>query len=107
MEQFVQNTLPKATVRRVESPARDFQELLAGKAEVMVASLIEGSELVKQYPQLQMILLDKPKNSIPMAFLMPLDDQQWLNFVNNWITIKRQNGYFVELNKKWGVVGQE
>lgn len=106
MEQFVQATLPKATVRRVESPARDFQELLAGKAEVMVASLIEGAALTKQYPDLQLILLDKPRNSIPMAFLMPIDDQQWINFVNNWVTIKRQNGYFDELNKKWGVVGQ-
>jgi cyclohexadienyl dehydratase len=51
--------------------------------------------------------LDKPKNSIPMAFLMAADDQQWLNFVNNWITIKKQNGYFTEINKQWGVLGQE
>jgi cyclohexadienyl dehydratase len=62
---------------------------------------------MKQYPELQLVLLDKPKNSIPMAFLMAGDDQQWLNFVNNWITIKKQNGYFTEINKQWGVLGQE
>jgi cyclohexadienyl dehydratase len=107
MEQFVQTNMPKAKIRRVESPARDFQELLAGKADFMVASLIEGAALMKQYPELQLVLLDKPKNSIPMAFLMAGDDQQWLNFVNNWITIKKQNGYFTEINKKWGVLGQE
>ncbi len=106
-EQFVQTTLPKVKVRRVESPARDFQELLAGKVDFTVASLIEGAALVKQYPELQLILLDKPKNSIPMAFLLPIEDQQWINFVNNWITIKRQTGYFTDLNKKWGVVGQD
>ncbi len=106
-EQFVQTTLPKVKVKRVESPARDYQELLAGKVDFCVASLIEGAALMKQYPELQLILLDKPKNSIPMAFLMPIEDQQWLNFVNNWITIKNQNGYFAELNKQWGVVGQE
>ena len=62
---------------------------------------------MKQYPELQLVLLDKPKNSIPMAFLMAIEDQQWINFVNNWITIKQQTGYFTELNKQWGVVGQE
>ncbi len=105
-EQFVQTTLPKVKVKRVESPARDFQELLAGKVDFTVASLIEGAALMKQYPELQLILLDKPKNSIPMAFLMPIDDQQWINFVNNWIIIKQQNGYFTELNKQWGLSGQ-
>ena len=106
-EQFVQTTLPKVKVKRVESPARDFQELLAGKVDFTVTSLIEGAALMKQYPDLQMILLDKPKNSIPMAFLMPIDDQQWLNFINNWITIERQNGFFAELNKRWSVGSQE
>jgi cyclohexadienyl dehydratase len=107
MEQFVQTNMPKVKVKRVESPARDFQELLAGKADFTVASLIEGAALMKQYPELQLVFLDKPKNSIPMAFLMAADDQQWLNFVNNWITIKKQNGYFTEINKLWGVLGQE
>ena len=103
----MQTTLPKVKVKRVESPARDFQELLAGKVDFTVASLIEGAALMKQYPELQLVLLDKPKNSIPMAFLMSIEDQQWINFVNNWITIKQQTGYFIELNKQWGVVGQE
>lgn len=107
MEQFVQANLPKATAKRVESPARDWQELLAGRVDFTVASLIEGAFLTKQYPDLQLLFLDRPKNSIPMAFVVPIDDHVWMNFVNNWITIKKQNGYFAELNKKWGIVGQE
>jgi cyclohexadienyl dehydratase len=107
MEQFVQANLPRATAKRVESPARDWQELLAGRVDFTVASLIEGAALTKQYPDLQLMFLDRPKNSIPMAFVVPMDDQVWLNFVNNWIVIKKQNGYFAELNKKWGIVGQD
>jgi hypothetical protein len=42
-----------------------------------------------------------------MAFLIPIDDMVWKGFVDNWIIIKKQNGYFAELNKKWGIVGQE
>ncbi len=107
MEQFVVANLPKATPKRVESPARDWQELLAGRVDFTVASLIEGAFLMKQYPDLQLLFLDRPKNSIPMSFVVPIDDQVWMNFVNNWIVIKKQNGYFSELNNKWGIVGQE
>jgi cyclohexadienyl dehydratase len=107
MEQFVQSTLPKSTVRRVESPARDWQELLAGRVDYVVTSLIEGSSLIKQYPDMTLMFLDQPRNSIPMSFVVPIDDQIWINFVNNWVTIKRQNGYFAELNKKWGIIGQD
>jgi cyclohexadienyl dehydratase len=107
MEQFVQATLPKAAVRRVEAPARDWQELLAGRVDFTVTSLFEGSQLVRQHPDLTMILTDKPKNSIPMSFVMPIDDQVWINFVNNWIIIKRTNGYFADLNAKWGIPNQD
>ena len=106
MEQFVQSALPKSGVRRVESPARDWQELLAGRVDYTVTSLFEGAQLVKQHPDMTMILMDKPRNSIPMSFVVAIDDQVWINFVNNWIVIKRQNGYFAELNKKWGIIGQ-
>jgi cyclohexadienyl dehydratase len=107
MEQFVQANLPKASPKRVESPARDWQELLAGRVDFTVASAIEGAFLTRQHPDLQLLFLDRPKNSIPMAFVVPIDDQVWMNFVNNWIVIKKQNGYFAELNKKWGIVGQD
>jgi cyclohexadienyl dehydratase len=38
---------------------------------------------------------------------VPIDDQIWINFLDNWVIIKRQNGYFTELNKKWGIIGQD
>ena len=103
----MQTSLPKSTVRRVESPARDWQELLAGRVDYVVTSLIEGSTLVKQYPEMMMLFMNEPRNSIPMTFVTPIDDQKWINFVNNWIIIKRQNGYFNELNKKWGILAQD
>jgi cyclohexadienyl dehydratase len=32
---------------------------------------------------------------------MPQNDQVWLNYVNNWITIKRMLGFFDRLDQKW------
>lgn len=102
-EQFVQTELPKATARRVESPARDWQELLAGRVDITISSLIEAAHLTKEYPQLVKLFPDTPKNTIPMSFVVPIDDMVWLNFVNNWITIRLASGFFDEINKKWNI----
>jgi len=100
-EQFVQAELPKATVRRVEAPVRDFQELLAGRVDVTITSLIEGSQLSREHPQLTMLLRDTPKNSIPLCFMTPLEDFAWLNFINNWVVLHQASGFFDQLSEKW------
>jgi cyclohexadienyl dehydratase len=103
-EQFVQAELPKATVRRVEAPVRDFQELLAGRVDVTITSLIEGSQLMREHTQLTMLLRDQPKNSIPLCFMSPIDDFAWLNFINNWVVLRQASGFFDELSEKWQLV---
>jgi cyclohexadienyl dehydratase len=105
MEQFVQQTLPKATLRRVESPARDWQELLGGRVDVTMSSLIEAAALTREYPQLTTVLAQEPRNPIPMALLIPQGDPTWLAFLNNWNTLRKANGTIDALNAKWGVVG--
>lgn len=104
MEQFVQAELPRATVRRVESPVRDFQELIAGRVDVTITSLVEGSQLVQEYPQLTMVLRDTPKNSIPLCLMSPIEDVVWLNFLNAWIVLRQTGGFFAELSQKWNLV---
>ena len=103
MEQFVQQILPKATLRRVESPARDWQELLGGRVDVTMSSLIEAASLTREYPQLATLFPDQPRNPIPMAFLIPQGDPIWLAFLNNWTTLRLASGEFDALNKKWGL----
>jgi hypothetical protein len=39
-----------------------------------------------------------------MAFLAPLNDVAFTNFLNAWITIRLASGFFDEVNRKWGVV---
>ena len=103
MEQFVQQTLPKAKLRRVESPARDWQELLGGRVDVTMSSLIEAASLTREYPQLISLFTDQPRNPIPMAFLIPQGDPTWLAFLNNWMTLRLASGAFAELDKKWNL----
>ncbi len=103
MEQFARGAMPNAQIRRVESPVRDFQELLAGRVNVTITSLVEGSQLQREYPQLQMILLDQPRNSIPLCFMCPVDDPVFLNFMNNWVNLAQTSGFLAEVAARWNL----
>lgn len=104
MEGFVQGALPNATLRRVETPARDWQELLGGRVDAAMTSVIEAAFLTREYPDLVAIFRDTPRNPLPMAFLAPLNDMPFTNFLNAWITIRQASGFFDELARKWGLV---
>ena len=104
MEDYIKAELPNAKMQRVESPATGWQEVLAGRVDYTVTSLIEGSGLQQKYPELVMILPNQSRSALPMSFLAPIDDHIWVSYVNTWIYLKKTAGYFDGLNKKWGVV---
>jgi cyclohexadienyl dehydratase len=103
MEQFVQQALPNATMRRVESPARDWQELLGGRVDASVTSTIEAAFLTREYPDLVALFRDAPRNPIPMAFMARADDAAFLRFLDTWTRLRQESGFFDELARKWGL----
>ncbi|MDD9858444.1 MAG: transporter substrate-binding domain-containing protein, partial [Gammaproteobacteria bacterium] len=80
---------------------RDFQEVLAGRADAHITSNIEANKLVEKYPQMMIVPVDQPKSPTPVAMLMPQADQVWINYVNTWIVLKREQGFFEQLGRKW------
>jgi cyclohexadienyl dehydratase len=100
-EQQVKNFFPNAKIRSIEAPARDFQEVLAGRAQVSVTSNLEASLLAQAHQQLAVIPVSEPRTPADLAFIVAQDDQVWLNYLNHWITIKLNRGFFDELKKKW------
>ena len=78
--------------------------LLAGRVDATITSLVEGSQLVVEHPNLTMVLQDTPKNSIPLCFMSAIDDLVWLNFLNNWVILRQASGFFDELNDKYKLV---
>lgn len=95
---------PNAEIVAVESPARDFQEVLAGRADVSITSNIEAGSLIETYPNLQIVPIDAPRNNNANGMIVPRGDQVFLNYVNTWITMKDYAGYFGDLSQKWGLV---
>ena len=100
-EKQVKEYFPDAAHKIVEAPARDFQEVLAGRADAHITSNVEANKLVEKYSQLAIVPVDEPKSPTPVAMLLPQADQVWINYVNTWIGLKTEQGFFEELGRKW------
>ena len=91
----------KSKIIKVSAPARDYQEVLAGRADISMTSNLEAAKLVKQYPQMMVVPVQGGKNPTPLAVLLPQTDQVWINYVNHWIILKTERGFFDQLKAKW------
>jgi cyclohexadienyl dehydratase len=100
-EQQIKQYFPKAAHKIVDAPARDFQEVLAGRADAHITSNVEAYKLVEKYSNMMIVPVSAPKSPTPVAMLMPQADQVWINYVNTWIALKQKRGFFDELGRKW------
>ncbi len=105
-ETQVRQYFPAATHRIVEAPARDFQEVLSGRADASITSNVEANKLVAQYDQLMIVPVEAGRSPTPIAMLLPQADQVWINYVNTWITLKQEQGFFDELGIKWQLLAE-
>jgi len=102
-EAQVKQYFPNATHRIVEAPARDFQEVLSGRADASITSNIEAATLVAQYDNMMIVPVEGGRSPTPVAMLLPQADQVWINYVNTWIGLKQEQGFFDTLGAKWGL----
>jgi cyclohexadienyl dehydratase len=100
-EMQVKAFFPEAKHSIVEAPARDFQEVLAGRADASITSNVEANQLIAQYDQMMIVPVDAGRAPTPVAMLLPQTDQVWINYVNTWIGLKKEEGFFDALAQKW------
>jgi len=102
-ETQAKNYFPNANIKSIESPARDFQEVLAGRADAHITSNVEAATLVETYPELAIVPVQEPKSPTPLAWLVDQNDQVWINYINHWIELKKAQGFFADLMNKWNL----
>ena len=101
-EEKAKEFFPKSKLKSVEAPARDFQEVLAGRAEGNITSSTEANKLVVKYPQLA-IVDDGEKNPAFLAMMVAKNDKIWNDYVNKWIKDKKASGFFTALLAKYNL----
>jgi len=93
---------PNATIKSIQKPANSYQEVLAGRADVTVTSNVEAATLIQTHPNLTLVASKaEMRNRRPFAYPVPQGDAAWLTYVNNWIALKRSEGYFQALEARW------
>ncbi len=102
-EKMVRDWFPEADIKVVEAPARGYQEVLAGRADVFITSNIEGATLTEKFPQVTAVPVEAPREPTPIAMILPQSDQVWINYVNSWVKLKKEQGFFAETAAKWGL----
>ncbi len=100
-EQQAKQHIPKATVKSVQPPARGFQEVRAGRPDVTITSSIDAQSIVARYTALGHMPLEASRNKRPFGYIVAQNDPTWLNYVNTWIYLKKSEGFFEGLEKKW------
>ena len=75
--------------------------MLAGRADANITSNVEANKLIAKYDQLMIVPVQQGRAPTPIAMLMPQADQVWINYVNTWITLKQEQGFFEDLGNKW------
>lgn len=93
---------PDADIKVVEAPARGFQEVLAGRADVFITSNVEGATLAEKFGVVR-VPGAAPREPSPIAMLLPQDDQVWINYINSWIKLKQAKGFFEDVKGDWGL----
>ena len=101
-EEKAKEFFPKSKLKSVEAPARDFQEVLAGRADGNITSTTEANKLVIKYPQLA-IVADGEKNPAFLAMMVGKDEKVWNDYVNKWIEDKKTSGFFEALLNKYNL----
>ncbi len=101
-EEKAKEFFPKSKLQSVEAPARDFQEVLAGRADGNITSSTEANKLIIKYPQL-VIVPDGEKNPAFLAMMVPKGDKVWNDYVSNWIKKKQASGFFEKLLNKYNL----
>jgi polar amino acid transport system substrate-binding protein len=96
----VKRVLPKAKLLLFSENGPMVQELLNGKAHVVVASSPEPAQLAHKYPK-TLRFIDESLGREPISIGVRKGDPDTLAYLNNWITVVRNQGFIQEKVDYW------
>lgn len=101
-DQIVTKRFKSATIKRITAPASTVAELLAKRADATITDNIAAVMQAQDHPE--ELFAVNPRHPFEKDFFgypIPQGDQVWLNFLNTWVKINAQDGFFEELEQKW------
>lgn len=98
---YVKAVAPDATLIEVPSYDEGVTMLMEGKADIMVADMIQCVLAVLRFPDAGLRTLEKPLTVEPIGIAVSKDDPQFFNLVDNLLRSYEKTGALKQLREKW------
>ena len=99
-ESFARANLTQAQLVVFPDNAHIFDELAAGRADVMITDSVETLLQQKLHPELCAVHPDHPFNTSELAYLLPRD-AVWKMYVDQWLNVLSVSGERQKMVAKW------
>lgn len=100
-EKFADANYPKGEIIRFEDNNKIFDEIIAGRADVMTTDASETRWVSNEHPELCAVHPDKPFNFSQKAYLLPLGDDEFQEYVDQWLNMAKNDGTLKAAEKPW------
>ncbi len=101
-QRFVEGHIKHASITIFPDNATVFEEIVAGRADVMIT---DGSEVrlqVKRHPGILCPVAAEQSFSFgEKAYLLPRADTVWRDYVNQWLHIVEHDGRAAAIERRW------
>jgi cyclohexadienyl dehydratase len=100
-ERYARAHFKQAQLTVHEDNVTIFEQIVQGKADVMVTDTSETLWQARQHPELCPILGDKPLQFAEKAYMLPRGDVTWKAWVDSWMHLQKETGGYQRVVDKW------
>ncbi len=100
-EKFVRAHIKKATIVVIPKNLDIPDKIASGEIDVMITDNVEAMLVASKRPELYAVSPENTFTKDDFGYMMPRDDQPFINWVNLWIHQMKMKGEFDALKKKW------
>ncbi|MEU9118023.1 transporter substrate-binding domain-containing protein [Streptomyces sp. NPDC048483] len=100
-EQFARAHIKRATLTVHPDNTTIFDEIIAGRADVMMTDAGETRYQAKIHPELCSVHPDKPFTFSEKAYALPRGDEEFKAYVDQWVHLATHDGTYRKYEEAW------
>lgn len=100
-EKFAEEHYPDGEIIQFENNNAIFDEIIAGRADVMTTDASETVWVANEKPELCAVHPEDPFDYFEKAYLLPRGDVVLKEYVDQWLNLAKNNGTWEEATEPW------
>ena len=100
VEEYAGDLVPNAGIRAIASPASAYVEVVSGRADVVLASLVDAAEQIADGSPLRSAPVE-PQNANFIGLLVQQGHSELRSYIDAWIRAQERSGYLADLTAKY------